>query len=402
MPVGAGNDYRAIRGGGRIADLQFQPAPGHPARAGNMAAGKVGAGVHENYGGRGVGLNSSLNEGRRLQVDLFPSAGQGQGRVIVRAGGQGLAAFRPQLGTAVKGIDLLMAQLPIPGGRNAGPGPAVAGKDDGAVFDHRQFVGTLHRLAAGKPPKAGNMAGGVLGGRPYIDQIDRFPLAAFHHPLQAGQVEPPHPILSSQPVGVGFGGGLAGFRRFRQVEAIRPGFQLVAGQRPAGSAVFQAENIGAAHPLQDPGTDNAAGAAGAVDDNRSIRVQIGSQVGNAESQFAAGNAAPAGDAEPAIFLRGTGVEDDHFIPALHPPMQFGGVNFRDAVLDFDLFAKILAGNIDAPLGRVILAGPAVDAAGQHRYIGIAEVVESSGGQGGAAAVIIAQNHRHGRIRQGGR
>ena len=106
-----------------------------------------------------------------------------------------------------------------------------------------------------------------------------------------------------------------------------------------------------------------------------------------------GDAAPAGDAEPPVFLRRAGIQNHQLVAPLHPPAQFSGVNFRDVMHHLHLFAEILAGDVDPPLGRVVPADPAVDAPGQHGYLSITEFLQSSGGQGGPAAVIVAQDYR---------
>jgi len=53
-------------------------------------------------------------------------------------------------------------------------------------------------------------------------------------------------VIATKP---GFGGGQALGRRFRQLQPVAAGFQVVAGQQPARRAVLQAEDISQTHPL---------------------------------------------------------------------------------------------------------------------------------------------------------
>ena len=247
------------------------------------------------------------------------------------------------------------------------------------------------------------MPGGILPGSADINKIDAFGTAAGRQFVQPGDVQKADAILGGAPVGVGFGGGAPRIGHGRQPVPVGARLQFVAGQRPAGSAVFQPHHFPRQpHPLQNPRPDDAAGAPGAVDHHRSVRIQPGGDVGNAKRQLAAGHTAPAGDAKTAVLLRRARIQNDHLVAPFHPGMQLNGVNFRHLMHDFHLFAKVLARHIDAPFGGVIQAHPAVDAAVQPGNVAVAH---SGGGSNGArrpAAVIIAKDGEGIGMRHGGR
>ena len=174
-----------------------------------------------------------------------------------------------------------------------------------------------------------------------------------------------------------------------QVNPVGARLQLEACQHPTRGAVLQPQNVLPAHALQHPGANDAAGATGAVDDDGSVGVQVGGDVGDAQGQLAAGDAAAPGDAEPAVLLRGAGVQDNQLVAPFDAGVKFRGVYFRDVVDHLDLFAKVLAGYVDAPLGGVVQAGPAVDAAFKNGNVGVAQSLQGGRGQVGPAAIIVA-------------
>ena len=246
------------------------------------------------------------------------------------------------------------------------------------------------------------MAGRVLFGRADIDKIDALAAAARGKLIQAGNVQETDAVLGGAAVGISFGGGAAGVGHRGQPVPVGARFQLVAGQHPAGSAVFQPDDFPIQpHPLQNPRADNAARAAGAVDDHGSIGVQVGGNIGDAEGQLAAGHTAPAGNAETAVFLRRPRVQYHHFVAAFHTGAQFNGVNLRHIVDDFHLFAEIFTRNIHAPLGGMVQAHPAVDAPVQPGDVGVAHSGGSRHGAGHPPPVIIAQHNKAGGMGNGG-
>ena len=69
--------------------------------------------------------------------------------------------------------------------------------------------------------------------------------------------------------------------------------------------------------------------------------------------------------------------------------------------DLNLLPEVLARNIHAPLRRVLLRYPQVDATVQHGHIGVAEPPQSGSGESRSASIIIAQHHRSRGMRHSG-
>ncbi len=91
--------------------------------------------------------------------------------------------------------------------------------------------------------------------------------------------------------------------------------QRLAGQRPADSAIAQGmDRVWHAGVDQRLGADDAAGASGAVDDNR--RLRGGRQALYPQGQLAAGHADAAGDAHGLVLIEAPGVDDHHLLPAV--------------------------------------------------------------------------------------
>ena len=380
MPAVAASDYDTGVSIRRIVgNLPLQPAAGRPARAGNVAAGKILAGVHKDDGiGRIVGqlrnAHSRNGVARRGQQTRFagPAHRAVKARPHTGARLRLPAGAGPGVDAAVQRVHFAIAQLPIPRRHQRSARLAVAAEHNRGIFHHGHIVAALHALPPGKPAEAGNMAGGVLFGRADIDEIDALAAAARGKLVQAGNVQEADAVLGGAAVGISFGGGAAGVGHRGQRVPVGAGFQFVAGQHPAGSAVFQPDDFPIQpHPLQNPRADDAARTAGAVDDHGSIGVQVGGNIGNAERQLAAGHTAPAGDAKAAVFLRRPRVQYHHFVAPFHTGAQFNGVNLRHIMDDFHLFAEIFTGNIHAPLGGMVQAHPAVDAPLQPGDVGVA-------------------------------
>src|SRR4029453_4662834 len=113
------------------------------------------------------------------------------------------------------------------------------------------------------------------------------------------------------------------------------------------------------------------------------------EVVNAQGQLAAGRAPAPGDAEAPVLLRCARVDDEERVATALAARQLVRVDRRHVVLHLHLLAEVLAGDVHAPLRWLLEAGPAIDAALQHRHAGIAHALQRPRGQGRAPAIVVA-------------
>ena len=165
------------------------------------------------------------------------------------------------------------------------------------------------------------------------------------------------------------------------------------GEDPAGGAVLQAVHPGNPHALQHTRADDAARASGAVHDDGRVRVDVAGDVGDAQSQLAAGYAAAAGDAEATELLGRTRIENDELLAALDALRKILGLALGNVVDDLHLLAEVLAGDVHAPLGRKPVGDPAVDAAVEHRDLAVAQPLERARRERRAPPVVVAHDDR---------
>ena len=393
-PIVAGYGNGGVVGGSKGADVKLQPAARHPVGAGDVRAGKILAGIHEKNHRRQVGVQRL----GRHEADLGPRRAEADRRRVFPTLLQGQTAVAPGDGAAVHHVDLRKTHLPIPGGGAGGAGCAVTGEDERTGFHHRHVVGALHGLAAGKPAEPGYVAAGVLGCRPHVDEIKGFLLPPGHHRPQSRDVQEPDAVFFGQAGRIRFRSRKPCGRRLGQFQPVGAGFQLIPGQKPSGRAVFQAVDVGQPHPLQQAGSDNAAGAPGAVHNDRGIRLQSLDDVGNAQGQFAAGNTAPAGNAKALVLFGRAGVENVQLVPPRHARLQVGRLDLRHVMHHFHLFPEILAGHVGAPLGGLVVAHPAVDAPLQDSHVAVPHAFQRGGCQRRAAPIVVAHHHTGARKR----
>ena len=179
-----------------------------------------------------------------------------------------------------------------------------------------------------------------------------------------------------------------------RIELVGAGLQFESCEDPACCAVLEAVDVGHAHALEGAGADDAAGASGAVEDDGCVGAVLVEDVGDVEGELAVGDAAPAGDAEVPVLLRGAGVHDNELLAGVDASFEFDGVDFGDAVLHLHALAEVLAGDVRAPFGGEVEGGPAVDAAFQDGDAGVAHAPGGDGGEGGLLASIVAEDQGH--------
>ena len=262
-----------------------------------------------------------------------------------------------------------MAHLSVPRRGQRGPRQAVAGEDDRRVMDHSHIIAALDRLSAREPAEAGNVTGLVLGVGAHIDEVDALTLASVAEAIELVNADQLHAVFLGTTTCVLLGGCLALRCDRRQCVAIGAELQLMPCEHPAGRPILETDDIALQrHSLQDASANDAACATGAVDHNRRVGRRILQDVGDAERQFPAGHTASAGNAGAPIFVGRARVEDDQFVTTLDPRMKIVGVNLGDVMHHLDPLAKVLARNIDAPLGGQVKKRPTVHTTSQRRDI----------------------------------
>ncbi len=143
-----------------------------------------------------------------------------------------------------------------------------------------------------------------------------------------------------------------------------------AGERPAHRAVAQRHHlVRQAGVDQRLRADDAAGAAGAIDDDQ--RVGRGRDVVDAQHQLGARHVGGARDRDALEFVERPAVDHDHVGAAAHQAVELLGGDARRIAGVLDVLAERLARHVDA--GEQLEAGllPGGDAAVQIGEVGVA-------------------------------
>ena len=163
-------------------------------------------------------------------------------------------------------------------------------------------------------------------------------------------------------------------RALRQVGQVRGGngvvvaaagavVQLEVRQIPALRAVLQRiDGVGHAQVDERLRADDAARAAGTIDHDGGVRVAR-QRVG-AQGQLAVGAADAAGNAHLLVLAVGPAVQHDQVVATALALGQLGGADARGVENLFGQFAKGLARHVDPGEGRIAVALPLRDAAGE--------------------------------------
>src|SRR6185295_9219281 len=117
--------------------------------------------------------------------------------------------------------------------------------------------------------------------------------------------------------------------------AWRAGLKLKAGQLPAHGAVLERKDVLHAESMQRTGADDAAGAAGAVDDDGGVRVVH--EVPDAQAELGAGHRATTGDAGALVLFGRAGIEDQELVAAMLASVELVWLDLRDTCRKEHLF-----------------------------------------------------------------
>ncbi|SSL80526.1 Uncharacterised protein [Klebsiella pneumoniae] len=252
----------------------------------------------------------------------------------------------------------------------------------------------LHQLAAWRAQAAGIVTRRVLFGAADIKQ-EGGAVALLQPALQRGLIDDRHPgpfgkmrHLSGPGAG-GAGGGIV-----LPLLLVR---QRLAGQRPADSAIAQGmDRVWHAGVDQRLGADDAAGASGAVDDNR--RLRGGRQALHPQGQLAAGHADAAGDAHGLVLIEAPGVDDHHLLPAVDERLNLLGAERRCVTHAFHQLAKGFTGGVDVLKQLAAAAAPAGETLGQQGHILIAPGPQPFDGDLRQTLAVVVDGERGGEAR----
>ena len=158
-------------------------------------------------------------------------------------------------------------------------------------------------------------------------------------------------------------------------------------QFPAHRAVAQRDDlVGDAGAAQALGTQDAAGAAGAVDHHQSLRV--GHDVADTVDQFTAGHADPGGDRHAGELLEGAAVQHHHVPARVDPGLQVGCIHALGPVMVFYPFTERLGGDIDAAEQHIAGIFPGRGAAVQDGNVRRADAFQPGSQRLGEATPVI--------------
>ena len=189
-----------------------------------------------------------------------------------------------------------------------------------------------------------------------------------------------------------FAGALQMRRRHVGEPPALAGLQLEAGQGPADGSVSQRiDRIGQAGIAQRLGADQAAGATGAIDDDRGVG--IGGQGGGAQDQLGAGHADPARNAHGAVFLEPPGVEHHQIAFGLEESLDLGRGKAGRVRFLFDQLAEGLRGGVDVAEHLAAGGAPGLESAVEHRHRRIAQLRQDLLRSPAQSIAIVIQHHR---------
>ena len=272
------------------------------------------------------------------------------------------------------------------GGAHAVAGGAAIGQGDAGTAHCSADIGFLHELATRRAAETGQVAGGVFLGRAHVPAVQGAGGVGFPGG-QAGDGEAHCAGAVSQRLGRRLRCGQVGGADAAKAP-LRAMVQHLPGQQPADGAVAQRRHrVGDAGVHQALGADDAAGAAGTVDDHPGGRVRR--QVSHPQRQLGAGHAGAAGDAHRGVFVEAAGVQHHHVGLRVQQGLHLLGRQAGRVPLVLDQFAEALAGHVD--IAEQLAAGvtPAGQAANEQVHPGVAQGLQlPRGGRGQAFAVVV--------------
>ena len=237
------------------------------------------------------------------------------------------------------------------------------------------------------------MAGLEFLRRAHIEQIEGaragFGLPLLHRRLVGeGHIEAPgdrrRPVLRDRH----------GVRRRLGAEAGGAVLAGETGQFPAHGAVLQGRDlVGNAGVDQALGADDAARAAGAVDDDQ--RFRVGRDLVDPVDQFGTGHVDAARNVHAPVFLDGPAVQDHHVPARPNGLVQCLGRQAGRVVGVLDEFAERLGRHVDAGIELVAGFGPRRRPAFEDADIAVAEGVQHLHRfAGDAGRAVVAKHDPH--------
>ena len=171
-----------------------------------------------------------------------------------------------------------------------------------------------------------------------------------------------------------------------------------ARERPSDRAVAQRDDgIGHAGVDQRLRADQAARAAGAVDDDEGRRVRR--EVTGAAHQFAAGHADRAGQAHAAVFVEAPGIEQDELVAAREATLEFVGRDRRRVAPGLDQLAEGLARHVDVAEQLETGFAPGAQSTGEQRDVGVAQRLQLARRHRRHAFPVVVDDDGHAAPRQ---
>ena len=281
------------------------------------------------------------------------------------------------------------AQLREPGRRHVGPYAIIIDQHQACAAHTGEVVGFLHQLAAGCGTGSGQVTGFEFFRGAYVEQVSaaaRFLLPALHV-CQRGTA---HPRFIGHATGIA-GGNLpmlfAGWRELARLTVL----QFLTGQGPANGAVAQGRHrVGDAGVDQRLRADDAAGAAGAVDDDARGRVRC--QLPGAQHQFGARYADAGGNAHGLVFIEAPGIEHYHVGVVVEQCLDFLCRKRRRVALAFHQFAEGFAWHIDVDEQLATGVAPTVQSVFKQADIEVAQVLQALSGDARQTFAIVVDGH----------
>ncbi len=275
--------------------------------------------------------------------------------------------------------------------RQRGAQAGVVDEDQPRVPHADILVGGLHQLPRQHRHGGATRALSALARAAQVEQVAG-PLALLEHRGGVGRRGPRQLVAGDQGLGTGAAGLLRLRIEYGELIGTGAAIEREAGERPALRAVLQCQHrVAYARGPQAERTDNAAGAAGAGDDDRHLFVRH--HGGEAMGKLAIGQAPRALDPHLGELGRRAGVEEQVLPALLLPLVQRRGVDGARMVRVLQHFAERLARHVHAGEHAVSRRRPGRHAALDEAHIGVAARREPLRRARGDTIAVVDEQHR---------